>query len=96
MSASETPPCPRCDTRQVTRGHFMRGAVYFRPAGLRFWTRHSPFLPLGAVGLRREQAFGCVACGLVWTEVAPAALQRLLTEAGTDATRRRFGPPSRS
>jgi hypothetical protein len=70
--------------------------VYFRPAGLRFWTRHVPFLPLQAAGLGREQAFGCVACGLVWTEVAPAALQQLLTEAGTDATRQRFGAPSRS
>jgi hypothetical protein len=69
----------------------MRGAVSFRPAGLRFWIRQVPFLALRAPGLDREQAFGCVACGLVWTEVAPAALQQLLTKAGTDETRRRFG-----
>jgi hypothetical protein len=93
MTASETPPCPRCDAHQVTLGHLVRGAAYFRPVGLRFWTRHVPFLPLRAPGLGREQVFGCVACGLVWTEVAPGALQRLLAEAGTDATRRRFGAP---
>lgn len=80
--------CPACGAKEVTAGQFFaRKPVGFLPAGLRFWTfkaRPVPFSPDAA-------PHACLTCGLVWLRVDPAHLHRVLQEAGTDETARRFG-----
>lgn len=79
--------CPACKATDITRGRFFgRPPMGFEPAGLRFWTLKARPLPFTGGGKPRA----CTACGLVWVQVEPERLRRMLREAGTDETRRRF------
>lgn len=79
--------CPACGSPVTTAGNFFgRAPMGFLPAGLRFWTLKARPLPFRGDGRPRA----CTACGLVWVRVDPAVLRKVLSEAGTDETRRRF------
>jgi hypothetical protein len=85
--------CPRCNSPYVTEGKFLgeRGRAYaFLPSGLRFWILTAKSAPLPRRGLLKPNAYGCAACGLVWSEVDPARIRAALRNAGTDATRAAF------
>jgi hypothetical protein len=79
--------CPACGAAETTAGRFFgRVPMGFLPAGLRFWT-----FKARPVAFARDSApRACTACGLVWLQVEPAALRRVISEAGTDATRRQL------
>jgi len=84
---SETPACPRCESALVVHGRIGAEVTSFYPAGLRFWT-FPKGLPLPIRGFRGGHGFGCASCGLVWSEVDPAKLRRMLANGGTEETRR--------
>ena len=86
-------PCPRCQSAYVTKGKFLgeRGKAYaFLPSGLRFWTFGGKSAALPSNGLTGPNAFGCAACGLVWSEVDAARIRAALRDAGTAETRAAF------
>ena len=87
--STKSPVCPRCANSQVARGAFRgeRGSAYaFRPVGLRFWTFRPKAVPLLPRGLWEPNAMGCLACGLVWSEVDAVQLRTVIERAGTDET----------
>lgn len=90
MTGSPTPACPRCGNHSVTRGYFIQRATCFTPEGLRFFTLQPPYVPFIAKNLKQGQAFGCLACGLVWNEIDPVALRQILAQAGTEATQQQL------
>jgi hypothetical protein len=81
--------CPRCGEGLVVHGSFStRGVRFgFRPEELRFFSLSLQFpeVPVPA------KAAACVACGLVWTELDPAALRQKLHDLGNEDVRRRLG-----
>jgi len=80
--------CPACGAAATTAGRFFgRAPVAFWPAGLRFWTFKARPVPVLSPSAPRA----CTACGLLWLHLDAGALRRLLKEAGTEATRQRFG-----
>jgi hypothetical protein len=88
-----TTACPRCKSAYVTEGKFLgeRGKAYaFIPSGLRFWTLRAKAAPLPSRGLTGPNAYGCAACGLVWSETDPEKIRRALRGAGTEETRKAF------
>jgi len=69
--------CLKCGSPAVARGRVAEsgggGSAIFRPEGL----RHLTLTLTGGVSLAKE-AWACLDCGLVWTTLAPAKLEKFL------------------
>jgi hypothetical protein len=81
--------CPRCGKALVVHGSVAaRGVRHgFRPEELRLLSLSFQF---PEVPIPRAAA-ACAACGLVWTELDPAALRQKLHDLGNEEVRRRLG-----
>ena len=81
--------CPRCGQTLVVHGSFGERKLRFgfRPEELRLFSLSLQFpeVPLPAA------ATACAGCGLVWTELDPAALRQKLHDLGNEAVRGRLG-----
>jgi len=90
---TDSPVCPRCAGAHVVSGAFPGGrgesATGFQPAGLRFWTFRQKVAPLIARN-GGQYAWGCLACGLAWSQVNAAKLRRIIDETASDETRARY------
>jgi hypothetical protein len=78
--------CPRCGKKLVVNGSiFKRNG--FRPEGLKFFslTFQWPEVPVP------NQHAACAACGLVWSELDPAALRQKLRDLGNEEVKQHLG-----
>jgi hypothetical protein len=86
--------CPRCGGKAVMAdkclGRWQLGrASRFEPDGLR---RFQPFR-FRQSGIPLQAGFtACLACGLVWSGVAPDELRALVERHGTEATKAQLPP----
>ncbi|MFO0809107.1 MAG: hypothetical protein U0746_10820 [Gemmataceae bacterium] len=81
--------CPRCGKALVVHGSFSQRKVRFgfRPEELRLFSLSFQFPEVPVPG----EAAACAACGLVWTELNPAALRQKLHDLGNEDVRKRLG-----
>jgi hypothetical protein len=82
-----TDPCPRCGKSAIVTGivHQEETGRFFQPDGIRF--RWLPFLLLGRFGMStvvtlRNRYRACIDCGLVWNELNPGDLLKILEREG--------------
>ena len=84
------PQCVRCKSKRTIAGRVLGqldagGAFAFRPKGLK------PIrLPGADVRLPREM-LACCDCGLIWVEVNPSRIQRVVSTKGKKALKSRLG-----
>jgi hypothetical protein len=73
----EAEKCPRCGEALVVHGSIFNAG--FRPKGLKFFSLsfQLPEVPVPS------EAAACAACGLVWSELNPATLQKKSTISAT-------------
>ena len=81
-----TDPCPRCGKSGIVTGivHHEDDARFFQPDGIRF--RWLPYL-IGRFGMSRVVSLrnryrACIDCGLLWNELNPSDLVKLLEREG--------------
>ncbi len=87
--------CPRCGSHDTVTGRFrvitsMASGGRFVPDGLGLLARCFQSLPGVAF---KSTCRSCLACGLIWTDLDPAALRSHLQKHGDAATRARWASP---
>ena len=81
----EADKCPRCGEALVVYGSIFNSG--FRPKGLKFFSLsfQLPEVPVPS------EATACAACGLVWSELNTATLQKKIHLLGNEAVKRHLG-----
>jgi hypothetical protein len=81
----EAEKCPRCGEALVVHGSIFNAG--FRPKGLKFFSLsfQLPEVPVPS------EATACAACGLVWSELNPATLQKKIHHLGNEEVKRHLG-----
>ena len=83
--------CPQCQSPKVVQGkrfNLLGGGSsfqYFKPKELRLLANANH------IAIKRGGFLACTDCGLLWSELNPAALRKLLSENGNKAVKERLG-----